>query len=437
MNILIKDIAAAVWKDGSCVVEKKTICIQGDMITGMDSIPEGFVPDKVIEGKDRLLIPGLVNSHTHAYMSVFRNLADDLSFDDWLFKSIMPIEDRLTGEDAYWGASLSILEMIRTGTTCFADMHMHINETTRAVEESGIRAVIARGLSGGSEDESGIRRLKEAIDEMENYRDCARISFMFGPHAPYSCAPEYLEQVIGKARENNVGIHIHLSESENEIHNMQRERGCTPIELMERIGLFDIPVLAAHCVQLTDSDMDILARRGVSVAINPKSNMKLGNGFARVPEMLERGINVCLGTDGAASNNALNLVGEMNAAALAYKGSTRNAQSVSAAQVFAAATRNGAKGLGLGSVTGTIEVGKKADLSILDLNNPQMRPKRNLISALSYSANGSEVDTVIINGRIIMENRELLTIDEEQVYYNIGKICDKLGITGGNENEQY
>lgn len=437
MNILIKDILAAVWKEGRCAVEKKTVYISDDHIASLDAMPEGFVPEKIIDGRDKFLIPGLINSHTHAYMSVFRNLADDLSFDDWLFKNIMPVEDRLTGEDAYWGAMLSILEMIRSGTTCFMDMHMHVGETARAVSESGIRAVISRGLTGGPEDEGGSRRIAEAVREMESFRDCDRIRFMLGPHAPYSCAPEYLHKITDLAVRMDMGIHIHLSESENEVRNIIRERGCTPVELMEKTGLFERPVLAAHCVQLTDQDIDILAERKVSVAINPKSNMKLGNGFARVPQMLEKGINICLGTDGAASNNALNMVGEMNAAALIYKGDTRDAQAVSAEDVFAFATKNAARGLGLSDITGTIEAGKKADLTILNLNHPQLRPKRNLVSALAYSANGSEVETVIINGRIVMEDRKILTIDEELVYHQIEKICERLGINGGNEYEQH
>lgn len=433
MKILIKDILTIIHTNGKYSVDKKNIYIEEDLITGIDKMPENFIPDKVIEGKDKLLIPGLINSHTHAYMPIFRNLADDLSFNDWLFKNIMPLEDKLISEDAYWGSSLSIMEMIKTGTTCFTDMHMHINETTKAVGESGIRAVISRGLSGTTEDEGGIRRLTEAIDEMNSAMGQDRITFMFGPHAPYSCNDKYLEMIIEKAKQYKIGINIHLSESANEILEMKRDKNCTPVEYLDKLGLFNVPTLAAHCVQLTDDDISILARNNVNVVINPKSNMKLGNGFAPVPQMLEAGINICIGTDGAASNNSQNLFSEMNSASLIYKGMAKDAQVVSATEVFSFATRNAAKALNLN--TGSIEVNKKADLTILNLNEPQFNPRRNLISALSYSATGTEVETVIINGKIVMEHKELKTIDEEKVYYNINKICNRLGISGGKNHE--
>lgn len=430
VQILIKDILTIIQTSENYSVDRRNIYIVEDIIAGIDKEPKNFIADKVIDGKDKLLIPGLMNCHTHAYMSVFRNLADDLSFGDWLFKNIMPLEDKLIGSDAYWGANLSIIEMIKTGTTCFTDMHMHIHETVRAVEETGIRAVITRGLAGEDHGEGGIRRLNEAIEEMDSFKGHDRISFMFGPHAPYSCNAGYLSLIIEKAREYGIGINIHVSESEHEILEMKEKNGCTPVEYLERIGLFQVPTVAAHCVQLTDSDMDILAKRKVNVAINPKSNMKLGNGFARVPRMLEKGINVCIGTDGAASNNSLNLFSEMNAAALVYKGSGKDAQAVNALQVFQFATKNAAKALNLEN-TGAIEINKKADLAILNLNVPGFKPRRNLLSALSYSVNGSEVETVIINGKIVMENRELKTIDEERVTYNLQKTCDRLGINGG------
>lgn len=435
MKILIKGILTIIHNNENFFVSKKNIYIKDDLIIGVTRVPEDFHPDKIIDGKDKLLIPGLINCHTHAYMSIFRNLADDLSFNDWLFKNVMPLEDKLTDEDAYWGANLSIIEMLKSGTTCFTDMHMHINQTTKAVDESGIRAVITRGLSGDLNDGGGLRRINEAKQEMDNYKGHERISFMLGPHAPYTCDEEYLSFIVSTAKENNFGINIHVSESENEIAEMKKARGCTPVEFLNNIGLFDVPVVAAHCVQITDSDMDILAKKNVNVAINPKSNMKLGNGFAPISKMLEKGINICIGTDGAASNNSLNLFSEMNAAALIYKGSERNAQAVSAAQVFNFATVNAAKALGFTDKIGTIEENKKADLVILDLKHPQLNPRRNLVSALSYSANGQEVDTVIVEGKILMENRELKTIDEEKVYYNIAKICDKLGVSGGEKYE--
>ena len=438
MGIIIRDALAVLPGEGGPRAGVHTIYIEGNRIAGIDKRPEQKTEssgggrmqaegaeDTVIDGKDRLVIPGLINAHTHTYMSMMRNCADDLPFMDWLFRRVTPIEDRLTGEDAYWGSLLSQIEMIRSGTTTFNDMQMHIHQTTKAVRESGMRAVICRGLLGDTGDRAD-QRLGEALEEMEDGKDCDRLSFLLGPHAPYTCGPEYLRMVADVAKEKGVGIHIHLSESVAEIENMRRDHGCTPIRYALEAGVFDVPAIAAHCVQLEEDDIRILAERGVSVVTNPASNMKLGNGFAPVPELLEAGVNVCLGTDGAASNNAQNMFREMALLALIYKGTHRTPQCVGAAEVFTAATRAGAKALNLD--TGSIEVGKKADLAILRLDRPSMIPNNNVLAALCYSADGSETDTVIIDGKIVMQGRELKTIDEERVYAEIRRMCARLGL---------
>ena len=421
MNIHIKDILTPAG-------EIKNIYIENDRITGIDEQPKGFVPAKVIEGKDKLLIPGLINTHTHAYMSLFKNVADDLSFEDWLFNNVEPLEEKLMPEDAYVGAMLSMIEMIRTGTTCFIDMQMHINQTSKAAFDSGIRAVITRGLVGNGHDEGGARRLKEARDEMESFKDTDRIRFMFGPHAPYSCDPDYLRIVADEAAKSGLGINIHLAESKFEIALINEKYGCTPIELAQKTGVFDNHTVAAHCVNLTERDIEILRDKKVNVAINPKSNMKLGNGFAPVKEMIDAGVNVTLGTDGSASNNSLNLFSEMNHAALIYKGNLQDPKAVSAKEIFDFVTVNGAKAVGMEGQLGEIKVNAKADLCILNTNTPGFRPKNNMISALSYSASGYEVEIVIVDGNILMEDKELKTIDEEKIYYEAEKICERIGI---------
>lgn len=425
MGIVIRNAMAVLPGDPVPEIGKHTIYIAGGVIAGIDEKPEGFSEDSVIDGRDRLVIPGLINAHTHTYMSMMRNCADDLSFMDWLFGKVDPIESRLTGEDAYWASLLSQIEMIRSGTTTFNDMQMHIHQTTRAVRESGMRAVICRGLVGDSYDREDVR-LKEAFEEMEDGKDCGRLTFLLGPHAPYTCGPEYLRMVADTAKEKGLGIHIHLAESVTELENMRKDYGCTPIEYARRAGVFDCPTVAAHCVQLEGDDIAILAEHGVSVVTNPASNMKLGNGFAPVPELLAAGVNVCLGTDGAASNNAQNMFREMSHLALIHKGTHKTPQCVGAPEVFCAATSAGAKALRLN--TGSIEVGKKADLAILRLDCPGMMPNNNLLAALSYSADGSETDTVIIDGKIVMQNRELKTIDEEKVYAQIRQMCARLGL---------
>ena len=428
MGILLKSILASLPEDEKDVVKETNIYIEGSRIASIGTKPEGFVADKIINGKDRLAIPGLSNCHTHSYMSFMRNVADDLSFMDWLFGTIDPIEQKMTDEDTYWGACLAIIEMMKSGTTCFNDMQMNIHQTTRAVKESGMRAVICRGLVGSGNDEAGQMRLRQAYEERDAAADCDRLTFLLGPHAPYTCDDGFMRIVSEEAKKNHMGIHVHLSESESEIQQIKEKYGCSPIEMADRNGLFDVPAIAAHCVQITESDMEILKNKNVSVVTNPASNMKLGNGFAPVPAMLEKGINVCLGTDGAASNNSLNMFHELSLLTLIHKGVQKTPQCVSAREGFRIATINGARALGLEKETGSLEAGKKADIAILNLNTPSLTPRNNLIAGLSYSANGSEVETVIIDGRITMENRKVLTLDEELVYSKINEIITRMGL---------
>ena len=401
------------------------IFIEGSDIVGIDETPEGFSADEVIDGSRRLTIPGLINAHTHTYMSMMRNVADDLSFTDWLFGTIEPIEDRMEPEDAYWASLLGQIEMIKSGTTCFNDQQMHIGQTTRAVVESGMRSIICRGLVGGERDLDE-RRIREALRERDAFAGCDRLTFRLGPHAPYSCGPGYLRGVAEVAKREGMGIHIHIAEGQVESDNMLRDHGCTPVEYVRDAGIFEMPTIAAHCIRVSESDRAILAENGVSVVTNPASNMKLGNGFAPVPEMVAAGINVCLGTDGAASNNAQNMFREMGLLALIHKGTHGTPQCISADEVLDMATRNGAKALGLN--TGSIEVGRKADLALLDLGAPSLTPLNNPVAALAYSANGSEVTDVIIDGRTVMRDRELTTIDEERVRCEIARICERLGL---------
>lgn len=442
MKIVIKEIQA-ILPDGKGSHRIETVSVVIDqgtiqaVLTGKDMIQEvkqKYLSEaeddakKVISGKGKLLMPGFVNCHTHSYMAFMRNVADDLAFGDWLFGTISPIEDAMTDEDAYWGANLAILEMMKSGTTCFNDMQMNIHQTTRAVRESGMRAVISRGLVGSGNDEAGTMRLRQAYEERDAAKDCDRLSFFLGPHAPYTCDEAFLNIVAEEAGIHDMGIHIHLSESRTEIENCQKQYGCTPIELARRSGIFDHPTIAAHCVHVTEDDIKILKEKNVSVVTNPASNMKLGNGFAPVPKMLDAGVNVCLGTDGAASNNTLNMFHELSLLTLIHKGVGESAQCISAKEGFQIATRNGAAALRMGDTIGSIEAGKKADLVILNTNTPSLMPNNNLIAGLAYSANGSEVETVIIDGKITMENRQVLTMDEEKIYFEINRIIKRMGL---------
>jgi len=425
LNIVIKNAHVLL-----CEPELRTVqCdlqISGGRIAGLGS-GGVFRADKVIDGAHKLVMPGLINCHTHIYMSIFRNYADDLNFHKWLFDKIMPVEDRLEPEDAYWCNLLSCLEMIKTGTTCFLDMHMFKGQSVRAAMESGMRAVISRGLVGESADDpAGSGRLAEAWEEMDMARGRDRIGFMLAPHAIYTCGAGYLRHLVEMAKEKDIGLHIHLAESKKEFDDALQAYGCTPTAYLERLGLFAVPTVAAHGVYLTDEDIAILSRNGVHVASNPISNMKLGNGFAPVDKLLRAGVNLCVGTDGASSNNTLNMFKELSALSYIHKGVTGDALSVSARQALTCGTINGAKALGLGGKTGAIAPGMRADLVVIDLNRPQMRPANDLVSALVYSANGSEVETVIIDGQIVLEGGEAKTLDEERIYFEIDRIKNKV-----------
>lgn len=423
MKLLIRDILAV-------LPEAAKVCsvyIENGIITGVDAMPEGFRADKTIYGSGKMLIPGLVNAHTHAYMTVFRNCADDLKFNDWLFGRILPLEDKLTREDCYWGSLLAVMEMLSTGTTAFNDMYIFTDAAAQAVSDAGIRAVLSRGLVGGRDDaQGGKQRLSQAFAEMEKWRGIENISFMLAPHAPYTCDDTYQAQVAGEAKRLGVHLHTHISESLSEMETIRERYGCTPPELMEKTGLLTDKTVAAHCVYLTDGDIDLLAKRGVSVATNPVSNLKLANGVAPIPKLLKAGVNVALGTDGAASNNALNMFRELGFLSVLHKGVTGDPQSVSARDAFNIATKNGAKALGLDKI-GEIKPGMKADLVIMDLDRPNLQPLNDPIAALAYSANGTETETVIVGGKILMEDRRFLTVDREKVLFEVNKVCERIG----------
>lgn len=423
MKILIRDILA-ILPDGAKVC---SVCVDNGIITSIDADPQGFKAEKTILGSGKMLIPGLINTHTHVYMTIFRNCADDLTFNDWLFNRIIPLEDKLTPEDCYWGTMLGFMEMFSTGTTTFNTMDVFTDITAQASVDAGIRAVLSRGLVGGLDNvEGGQLRLKEAFAQIDKWKDRENISFMLAPHAPYTCDDCYQKEVAGEAKRLGLGIHTHVSESLAEMETIKEKYGCTPPELLDRCGLLTDKTIAAHGVYLTDSDIGLLAKRGTSLATNPVSNLKLANGVAPIPKLMRAGVNISLGTDSAGSNNALNMFRELGMVTILHKGTSGDPQAVTAREGFDMATKNGAKALGLNNL-GEIKTGMKADLSILDLDRPNMQPLNDPIAALSYSANGSEVETVMVGGKIVMENRVFTTIDCDKVLYEVNKVCERIG----------
>lgn len=411
-RILIKD-TEILTKQGT---QTYNLVIDGDRIAyiGKD-LPDNIFFEAIIDGKDLIAVPGMVNAHTHAAMTLLRSYADDMLLMDWLQNKIWPAEANLTDDDVYWGTQLAIVEMLKSGTTTFADMYFFMDKVAEAVAETGIRASLARGMIGEATDAE--EKLAESVSLYKNWHGQAngRIRVMFGPHAPYTCSPDYLQKIIREAGNLGAEIHMHLSETEQEVADCLQAYKKTPIALMDSLGLFELGTLAAHCVHVTPSDIVIMKNKKVRVSHNPQSNLKLASGIAPVPEMLSEGIIVGLGTDGTSSNNNLDMLEEARLAAMLHKNNKKDPCVVTACQALDMATRKGALALGFQDV-GEIKVGFKADIVLYNMNKPYWNPRHDRTSLFIYAANSADADTVIVNGKILMEHGSLKTIDEERVY---------------------
>ncbi|MFQ5887562.1 MAG: amidohydrolase [Candidatus Hydrothermarchaeales archaeon] len=414
MDIVIKNALLVTVDEERRVLKDHSIAIENGGIVEISNNIVGETEIK-IDGKGKLVMPGLVNAHTHLAMTLFRGTADDVPLMKWLQEEIWPIENNLNGENVRAGSLLGILEMIKSGTTCFNDMYWHLDEVARCVEESGIRAVLSTPLLDVMGPEQGQKLLKEGEESIKRYRSSERIVPFFGPHAPYTCSEELLLETKDLAEKHQTGMHIHVAETEEEVENSKKDKGARPFEYLDRIGFLDEDVIAAHSVWVSKTEMDIIKNRKTKVCHNPISNMKLGSGVAPVPEFLEKGITVSLGTDGAASNNNLDMFEDMKVCALLHKVHNSNASLVPALNALELATINGARALGLEDKIGSIEVGKRADVLMLDLQGSAMVPMTNPVSHLVYSVQGGNVETVIVDGKILMEDRQMRTLDENQV----------------------
>ena len=426
MDLIIKNVTIVPMDGKEDVLENTNIYIEEEKITHIGKLEDDIKATKIIDGKNKVAMPGLINTHTHIGMSLLRNYADDLPLHEWLTQKIWPAEANLKGEDVYWGSLLSMVEMIQTGTTAFCDMYFFMDEVGKGLEQAGIRGVLTRGLI----EEPG--KEKEKLDDTRNlYKDWngegnGRIKVMVAPHAPYTCSPAYLEDIMDLAYELKTGIHIHLSETKKEVEDSFKTYGKSPIKHVWDLGLFELPTIAAHCVHVNKEDIKILKENHVNPVNNPSSNLKLASGFAPIDEMLKIGVNVSLGTDGSSSNNNLNMFEEVHIASIVNKAVNMDAVSIPAITALRMATINGAKALQWDKEIGSIEVGKKADIILIDMDKPHLYPKHNIISSLTYSAQGSDVDTVIVDGNIIMENREIKTLDVEKIIYNAERAAKNL-----------
>ncbi|UCD93196.1 MAG: amidohydrolase [Methanobacteriota archaeon] len=381
--------------------------------------------EQTIDGTNLALLPGLVNTHTHAAMTFFRSYADDMELHEWLRDKIWPIEAKLTPDDIYWGTRLACLEMIRSGTTCFNDMYFHLDMQAKATQESGMRAVLSEGFIDLMKPETGEELLTKTMKLVEEVRNmnCDRIKPALGPHALYTVSRQSLESIKQISDEEDLLIHFHLSETKDEVENCVKEYGKSPVRFLEEIGFLGPRLLAAHSVWLDEKEISILAGAGVKISHNPVSNMKLAVGKAiHYSEMRKAGLNVSLGTDGCASNNNLDMFESMKFATLLQKFSLNDPTVMPANEAFQLATVNGAQALGFNA--GVIEVGKLADLILVNTRMPFFQPSHDLISNLVYSANGSCVDTVICDGKVLMEAG--IVKDQDEIIEGARKATERL-----------
>jgi 5-methylthioadenosine/S-adenosylhomocysteine deaminase len=431
-DLLLRNAVVLTMDAHLTVLEGVDVEISGRAISRI-APTSGRTARHVIDATGMLVMPGLINCHTHAAMTLMRGLADDMVLDTWWQKFIFPIEKRLVDpEFISVGTSLAAIEMIRTGTTSFTDMYFFEDEAAEACRRIGIRAFLGVGVLDFPTPDSATAA--EALRRTEalagSWRDDPIIHPIVAPHAPYTCCDETLLHCRALAERLGLPLTIHLSETPGEVHDSRGRHGCTPVQHLDTIGFLGPTLIAAHCVHVTDADLDILASREVKVAHCPESQMKLASGVAPVPNMLARGITVGLGTDGAASNNDLNLFGEMDTAAKCHKLARLDPTAVKAADVVRMATCEAAKAVGRPDL-GSVEVGKTADIILVDLRRPNLTPVYNLYSLLVYSATGAEVSTVIVNGRPVMEDGRILTVDEAEV------LDDATRLAGAIRDEVY
>jgi 5-methylthioadenosine/S-adenosylhomocysteine deaminase len=424
--MLIKNIQyMTVDKSGKWQVKSGDILVEGNRIADIGT----FVYDETVEtvdGKGMLALPGLVNGHQHTPMSLLRCYSDDVPLMKWLNEKMLPLEMKMNDEDRYWGALISMAEMIKSGTTSYADMYIGMDQVAEAAVESGIRAVIARGLIAMDDNYEG--RLKEAADVIDRWhgKGEGRITTMIAPHSPYMCPPEFLKAAVKLSASKNVPLHIHLAETKDEERIILEKYKMRPVQYLESAGVFERPVLLAHGVHFNDDDFKTLERVRGGIIHNPVSNAKLGCGISDVKRLLETGIKVGLGTDGPASASSLDLFFEMKAASWFQKLKYVDAASLSAHDVLTMATQNGADILGIGDEVGSLTIGKKADMILMDMNKLHLTPSHEPANLLVYAATGQDVDTVIIDGKIVMRGRELTMIDEEKVIAQAKEQTEKL-----------
>ena len=411
-TVLTMDAADRRIENGAVAIKDDSVLAVGEAENFSD-----WQTGRVINARGGLIMPGLVNTHTHAAMTCFRGIADDLPLMTWLNDHIFPAEAKLDLEKVYWGALLACAEMILSGTTCFCDMYLFEDEVARAAHDAGVRAVVGEVLYDFPSPNYGPLEKGFEYSEMliDKWKDNPLITIAVEPHSPYLCAPDLLKKAFSLTQTHEIPLIIHISETESEVAGIKDRYGSTPLGHLAALDVLAPNLLACHCVVLSDEDISLLKNFDVKVAHCPESNMKLASGIAPIPVLIREGICVGLGTDGCASNNNLDLFSEMDMAAKLHKVNSGDPTVMDAGTVLKMCTIDGARALGLEKVTGSIEPGKKADIIVIDTRQPHLTPMYNPVSHIVYAARGGDVATTIINGKVVMQDRKLLSINVQEV----------------------
>ncbi len=413
------------------LIDSGAVAVTGDTITAVDTTARiGKTPAReTIDANGGIIMPGLVNTHTHAAMTLFRGLADDLPLMTWLNEHIFPAEAHLDADKVYAGSLLGCAEMILSGTTCFCDMYLFEESVAKAAAAAGMRAVVGEVLYDFPSPNYGpINKGFEYTEGLiERWKGHPLVTIAVEPHSPYLCAPELLTRAAAIAGEHGVPLVIHLAETQSEVNTLRERFDVTPVKHLANLGVLAPNLLACHCVVLDEEDKALLAEHDVKVAHNPESNMKLASGIAPVADLLSRGVCVGLGTDGCSSNNDLDLFVEMDMTAKLHKAATLDPTALDAATVLRMATIDGARALGLDHEIGSLEKGKKADLLVIDTHKPHLTPMYHPVSHIVYAVGGADVNTTIVNGKVLMKDRELLNLDAEKIMADARRIAREIG----------
>ena len=413
-------------KNEDIVIENKDILIENGKIVKIERNIQDNA-DKVIDAQNHIVMPGLINTHAHIPMSIFRETTEGCKLYEWLNDKIWPIEDKLTREDIYWASMLSYIEMISTGTTCVNDQYFMPEQIREAAVNTGVRAVISRPIVDmGGDLQTRINEFREFYESRDENNDL--ITYSVAPHSLYTCSDKALEACTSLAKEYNLPIHVHFLESIDEIEDIKNKHGRPAIQVL-RDYFKDVHTILAHCVKLTDEDIEILKTMDCGIAHNPISNLRLGCKIADTTKYLKQGLNVALGTDGQGSGSNMDMFEAMRVACLAQGGIHENEERITAKDAVKMATINGAKLLQLDNKIGSIEVGKDADIILVNieekLDNITMLPNLNKIANLVYNTSGRSVDTTIVKGNILMENRQIKNVDVNEVIMKCNKILER------------